>query len=193
MSARHRDRPPATPGASRQEAVARRHAAIYADRRLPRFRFWRIESRLHAGRNPLSEADILDLRALGVTHLLDLREEREWRDPGRVGGEALDAIERLRLRRRWVPIPDGGIPEPVPLRRAADWLDTVLAATDTVVFVHCRAGLERTAAVLAAWLGRRDRVGLAEALTRLRRFGYPGAPLPAQAAAVEAFLRGGAG
>lgn len=193
MSARHRDRPPATPGASRQEAVARRHAAIYADRRLPRFHVWRIESRLHAGRNPLSEADILDLRALGVTHLLDLREEREWRDPGRVGGEALDAIERLRLRRRWVPIPDGGIPEPVPLRRAADWLDTVLAATDTVVFVHCRAGLERTAAVLAAWLGRRDRVGLAEALTRLRRFGYPGAPLPAQAAAVEAFLRGGAG
>lgn len=193
MSARHRDRPPATPGASRQEAVARRHAAIYADRRIPRFRLWRIESRLHAGRNPLSEADILELRTLGVTHLLDLREEREWRDPGRVGSEALDVIERLRLRRRWLALPDGGIPEPVQLRRAADWLDTVLAASDAVAYVHCRAGVERTAAVLAAWLGRRDRVDLAEALARLRRFGYPGAPLPAQAVAVEAFLRGGAG
>jgi hypothetical protein len=36
--------------------VAGRHAAIYADRRLPRFRVWRIESRLYAGRNPLSQA-----------------------------------------------------------------------------------------------------------------------------------------
>lgn len=176
-------------GDSYPEAVVRRHAAIYGGGRLPSFQTWRIEERLHAGRNPLSEADVLDLRALGVSHLLDLREEREWRDPGRVGGEALASVERLRLRRRWEAIPDGAVPEPATLRRAADWLDTALAARDAVVYVHCRAGLERTAAVLAAWLGRRDRVGLSEALARLRRFGYPGAPSPGQAAAVEVFLR----
>ncbi|MCB1007704.1 MAG: dual specificity protein phosphatase family protein [Acidobacteria bacterium] len=178
------------PGVARSENAARRHAAIYGEGRVPAFERWKVEERLLAGRNPLSEVDVLELRSVGVSHLLDLREETEWLGPGRFGREAIEAEERLRLRRRWLPIPDGAAPEPATLRRAADWLDTALAAREAIVFVHCRAGLERTAAVLAAWIGRRDRRDLAGALASLRRFGYPGQPLAAQAEAVARFLRG---
>jgi len=176
---------------SRFGEAERRHAAIYANRRVPRFERWKIESRLLAGRNPLSEVDVHELRSLGVTHVLDLREKKEWLAPGQLGLDAIEAQERLRLGRRWLPIPDGSAPEPQTLRLAADWLDTVLAARDATAYVHCRAGRERTATVLAAWIGRRDRLDPARSLQRLRRFGYPGQPLRAQVEAVARFLRGG--
>lgn len=174
---------------TRVDRVAQRHAAIYADEGIPRFQIWRVAERLLGGRHPLSEADVLQLRAEGVTHVLDLREDREWEAPGRHGREALDAIARLGVRRKQVPMPDGQAPESAALRAAADWLDTVLAARDAVAFVHCRAGIERTATALATWLARRDCVDFESALARLRQRGYPGDPLGRQVAAAKLFLR----
>ncbi len=181
--------PTQTGNSTRTDRVAQCHAAIYEDRTIPRFQTWKVADRLLAGRNPLSEADVLELRGAGVTHVLDLRQAREWEAPGKPGREALDAIARLRIRRKQVAISDGAAPEPAALRAAADWLDTVLAARDAVAFVHCRAGVERTATVLATWLARRDRVDFEAALARLREHGFPGNPLGRQATAAKLFLQ----
>src|SRR3972149_11387542 len=84
-----------------------RHETIYEEWGLPRFVHWPVAERVLAGRNPLSEEDVLQLGALGVTHVLDLREEREWADPGRFGREAVEALYRDGIERRSVPIRDG--------------------------------------------------------------------------------------
>ncbi len=168
--------------------AAVRHAAIYATLGLPKFVHWQVAPGLRAGRNPLSELDVRELAGLGVTHLLDLREESEWGDPGRVGSEALAAASRLGLARLHLPVPDRGAPAVAQLAAAVAWIDAALAEPGHAVYVHCRAGRERTAAVLVAWRARRDASRPEAALAALWKAGYPGAPLASQEEAVEVFL-----
>ncbi|MCZ7650304.1 MAG: dual specificity protein phosphatase family protein [Thermoanaerobaculia bacterium] len=170
--------------------AAVRHAAIYAEPGPPAFEHWEIAPGLRAGRNPLSELDVRELAGLGVTHLLDLREESEWGDPGRVGSEALAAASRLGLARLHLPVPDGGAPAVAQLAAAVAWIDAALAEPGHAVYVHCRAGRERTAAVLVAWRARRDGGSAQSALRALAARGYPGSPLAPQLAAVREWLAG---
>jgi protein tyrosine phosphatase (PTP) superfamily phosphohydrolase (DUF442 family) len=171
-------------------SAAARHAAIYAKPGLPAFAHWEVAPGLWAGRNPLSEIDVRELSALGVTHVLDLREESEWTGPGRVGAEAVEAISRLSFTRLHLPVPDEHAPSVATLAAAVDWIDEAIATPGASVYLHCRAGLERTASVLVAWRARRDGSTPEAALDALRKAGYPGAPLRDQAAAVRAFLAG---
>jgi len=179
---------PADP--ERQAELRRRHDAIYGRPGLPCFTHWRIARRLYAGRNPLSELDAVELRALGMTHLLDLREEVEWSGPGSFGREAVEALARHGIERRHVPVLDLGAPSPEALREAVDWIDDVLSRFRPRLYVHCRAGVERTATVLVAWRARDQGLSLVAALDSLRRSGYPGRPLPSQLAAAERWLAG---
>ncbi|HSM50616.1 MAG TPA: dual specificity protein phosphatase family protein [Thermoanaerobaculia bacterium] len=174
-------------------SAAARHATIYSKPGLPAFEHWQVAPRLRAGRNPLSELDLRQLAALGVTHVLDLREEAEWAAPGNWGEDAVIAIPRLGLGRLHLPVRDGGAPAVETLAAAVEWIEEVLATPGTAVYVHCRAGLERTASVLVAWRARRDGSTLEEALGALGEAGYPGAPLRNQKGAVRAFLAGAAG
>lgn len=173
--------------------VRRRHDAIYADHVVPEFRFWQVGERLWAGRNPLSERDLRELAERGVTHVLDLREESEWNGPGRFGSEAVASAAAVGIERLNVPIGDFSAPGDAAFTRAAAWLDERFAEPGSVVFAHCRAGLQRTPTILAAWLARREGIGFGEAVERLRRDGYPGRPLPEQRLAAERWLESPAG
>lgn len=173
--------------------VRRRHEAIYADHVVPEFRFWQVGERLWAGRNPLSEQDLRELAERSVTHVLDLREEAEWNGPGRFGGEAVASAAALGIERLSVPIGDYSAPGDTAFTRAAAWLDARYAEPGSVVFAHCRAGLQRTPTILGAWLARREGIGFGEAVERLRRDGYPGRPLPEQRVAAERWLASPAG
>jgi len=166
-----------------------RHEEIYGDPGLPRFVVWRLAPGLLAGRNPLSERDVSDLAAEGVTHVLDLREEAEWAGRGRHGGEALAALAARRIERKHVPVGDFSPPSAEDFATACDWLDEVASLPGTVVFAHCRAGLQRTPTVLAAWLARREGIDFDAALERLKLDGYPGEPISDQRAAALDWLR----
>ena len=62
-----------------------RHRSVYATPGLPGFEVHDVDDRLLAGRNPLTVVDAAELSSRGVTHVLDLREEHEWRGAGRFG------------------------------------------------------------------------------------------------------------
>jgi rhodanese-related sulfurtransferase len=192
-----------------------RHVLTYAPPGPPPFTRWAFGDGLAAGRNPLTELDARELVAAGITHVLDLREPREW-DPDlgpaprggavRYGAEAVDALARLGVRRLNLPIQDGGAPSPGHLTAAVGFLDAALAAGDLAdggprVYVHCRAGRERTAAVLLAWLvatrprsakandPNRSSDPLARCLTELRERVPWLNPLPWQVDAVATWMR----
>ena len=152
------------------------------------FEYSRIESNLLAGRNPLTAEDIDCLIAEGVTHILDLREPREWTAPW-VGEEALAAIEQRGLHRLHVRVEDMGAPGMVAFDQAVEFLETALQDPKSQVYVHCRAGMERTAAILVAWYARRNNVSYEEALSALRLRRRILAPLPNQERATRQWLK----
>ena len=150
---------------------------------LPPFATRRLQPEVLYGCNPLFARHVEELTTAGVTHVLDLREEWEWAGEGRVGREAIETIERIPIHRRHLPIADGGNPKAETLTAAVKFIDHALAGGG-VVFVHCRAGRERSGAVLLAWmLSRGCDVGeLQELAPDLK-------PLPEQQAAVYEWLR----
>ena len=156
---------------------------------IPAFDWAPLDARVACGRNPLTEDDAAELAAAGVTHVLDLREPREWTGDGKIGAAALEAFARHVVERRSVPIPDGAAPEPADFAAALGFLDAAHARPGARLYVHCRGGIERTGAILAAWYAWREDLdpldGLVELVARVPRL----APLPSQARAAAAWLR----
>lgn len=161
------------------------HRQIYQTPHLPQFECHMISPRLLAGRNPLTERDVEWLEDMGVTHDLDLREEHEWLPP-RFG---LEAVQRLGGRRRWLPVRDMGAPTPAALDKACQYLNEVLARPGSVVYVHCRAGRERTAAILVAYYAKQYHMSYDQALTLLRERRPSLMPLPNQERAVRRWVQ----
>lgn len=96
----------------------------------------------------LTLAQYRDLRARGVTHVVDLREE---------GSDDPEALVALGLRWRRIPIPDRHAPTEAQLRELIDWLDRDSDPTrDEAVYLHCHAGLGRTPTVAIALLMQHD-------------------------------------
>lgn len=124
---------------------------------LPKFDYSRLQRGLWAGRNPLFRKDVEELACIGVKRILDLRKPKEWTDPW-FGHEALDALEAYGIRRMHLAIEDMGTPDAETLTRAVAVIQAALEAGEPI-YVHCRAGIERTAAVLVAWRAstRRER------------------------------------
>jgi protein tyrosine phosphatase (PTP) superfamily phosphohydrolase (DUF442 family) len=152
------------------------------------FEYDRITERLLAGRNPLNTADVERLQAEGVTHILDLREPHEWQPPY-IGQAALSAAESCGITRRHLPIRDTGTPQPKDFEAAVAFLTEMLLSPDTQVYVHCRAGMERTAVILIAYFARQWEADCAETLRRLQRARPKFQPLAWQYEAVEAWLK----
>jgi len=144
--------------------------------------------RLYCGRAPLDASEAEALARLGITDVVDLRQPREWQAPGRFGAEAIAELDRLRIRRHAVPLPDGEAPAPGELDAAYEILVDVLARREQRIYVHCRAGLQRTAAVLLAYTARAHDLTYETALGQLRARGWPLRPTPAQEAAVRRWL-----
>lgn len=166
----------------------RAHRAVYATPHLPPMNCNWIDHGLLAGRNPLTALDVEWLLARGVTHVLDLREPWEWALP-RFGQEALDALAG-RVLRRHIPVVDMGPPTPDQFDEAVAFLEETLQDPANVVYVHCRAGAERTAAILVAFHAHRHGLGYDAALQELRRRRPLLNPLPVQEAATRRWLAG---
>lgn len=168
--------------------LEQRHAAACAGDGVPGFAHWKVTPRIRAGRNPLTERDVAELAALGITHVLDLREEGEWHGPGRYGEEAIEAMQRHGLVRRHVPMRDFSVPAEPALGEAVGWIEEVLDEPRRRLYVHCRAGLQRSATVLIAWRSWASGEPIELALWSLRRFGWPADPLYSQRLAVVRWL-----
>lgn len=121
-----------------------------------------------AGRAPIFRRDVWRLRALGITHILDLREDHEWDGPGRRGSSAIQEIDRLGLPRFSVAIRDMGTPSARHLDQAVAFIDAALHLGGKV-YVHCRAGVQRTGAIAAAWYARQQGCTVDEAIELLRQ------------------------
>lgn len=155
---------------------------------IPPFEYNRINARILAGRNPLTVEDMECLHKEGVTHVLDLRESHEWMPP-RMGEAAVAYQMQNGLRRCHLPIVDVSAPQPQAFETAVAFLEEALSEPDTQVYVHCRAGMERTAAVLMAYFAICEGTSCHIALQGLQRSRAKFQPLRHQVQAVETWLR----
>jgi len=168
-------------------AGLRRHIEVYATEDLPALNYDWVAERIMAGRNPLTARDVDTLKALGITHILDLREPREWAAP-KFGAEALAEIERCGLHRTVMTVLDMKAPTAEALEAACRYFDETLQDGGNRIYIHCRAGMERTAAVLIAYHARRHGVSYDEALAKLREGRPIFKPMPGQERAVRQWL-----
>ncbi|PKN82864.1 MAG: hypothetical protein CVU47_01375 [Chloroflexi bacterium HGW-Chloroflexi-9] len=96
----------------------------------------------------LSATQYADLRARGITHVVDLRLE---------GSDDPATLDLMGLRWRRVPIADREAPTDVQLAELIQWLDREADhAPDPALYLHCQAGLGRTPTVAVALLMQHD-------------------------------------
>ncbi|MDE3133298.1 MAG: dual specificity protein phosphatase family protein [Acidobacteriota bacterium] len=136
-----------------------------------------VDERLIVGSLPLDEADVRMLAALGVSRVLNLVEDREYGRGERRKVEralATEGIVELRLS----TADYAGL--------AAELLDQATAQVNSwldageIVYLHCRAGWQRSVAVAAGAIALRHGIAPAAALQRVRELKPSADPLPQQ-------------
>jgi predicted protein tyrosine phosphatase len=134
---------------------------------------------LMIGAYPLDTADVDELAANGVRHVLNLAEEDEYDESQRA--EVTAALARHELTEVRLSIIDFG-------HLPADGLDqavgTVVGWMDECVpsYVHCRAGWQRSASVAAGAIAVFNDVDISTALDWVRSHKSRANPLPHQRA-----------
>jgi protein-tyrosine phosphatase len=132
---------------------------------------------LVTGSCPCDAGDVAALAADGISCVLNLCQDAEYEDGSRA---AVEAALRLRgLRERRIELVDYGrlMPDAIELaaREVVAWLDD-----GERVYLHCRAGWQRSAAVAAAALSLRDDITPDQALAQIKRRKPSAEPLPHQ-------------
>lgn len=153
----------------------------------PRFAYDEIAPWVLAGRAPSRGRDVAELHARGVTQILDLREPHERTGTGPAGSSALDEVARLGLARFTVPVASLAAGRTDDLDRAVAFVEAALHVGGSV-YLHCAAGVERTAAVAGAWYARSTGCSVRAAIDALRQRRPAFAPQPGQVAAAERWL-----
>ena len=144
-----------------------------------RFGFAQVADGLLSGAYPLDADDVERLAAERVAVAYNLCEEAEY-EPGQ--REAVkEALTEAGIQERRLPIADYGRLSGESLDRAVDEVMTELEEGRRV-YLHCRAGWQRSAAVAAAVIARREGIGLDRALAVLRERKPTSEPLPHQRA-----------
>ena len=122
--------------------------------------YWLVPGRLLVGEYPGSQSRAEAMERLrrflqaGVTCFVDLTEPREL--PSYEALLPFSTPEGRRVEYLREPIPDHGVPQGREvMERALAMIDDALAAGH-VVYLHCRAGLGRSATVAGCWLARRS-------------------------------------
>jgi atypical dual specificity phosphatase len=118
-----------------------------------RYGFGAIDGQLLTGALPSDARDVAALRAAGVTAVLNLCQEAEYEDGERAGVEAAYAEAGI-SEQRFESI-DFGHLLPGLLEQVSD-AALALMGEGEVVYLHCRAGWQRSATVAAATIARRD-------------------------------------
>lgn len=163
------------------------HETIYATPYLPAFNADWVTPRIMAGRNPLSARDVAWMKSQGITHILDLREAREWKAP-KFGHVALEAIEKRGIQRLHLEVWDMNAPKRQTFEAACRFIEEALLQPEARVYVHCRAGMERTAAILIAYYAKAHGVSYDQALGELKKGRPILTPLPPQEQATRCWI-----
>jgi len=146
-----------------------------------RLEYTRLDDSLLAGRMPVSARHVETLRAEGVTAVINLCEDREYWDGERDAVATACAGAGI-VEHRLAVIDGGTVPGDV-LDRAVE------AASQGVVYVHCRGGRERSAAVAIALLATRSGSSADDALDLAVSLRPGFRPLPWQIEGVRSWLR----
>lgn len=143
------------------------------------FGFGQVGERLLAGAYPLDADDVDELARAGVDVAYNLCEDVEYEQHQREEAEA--ALSEAGIEERRLPLTDYGGLDAAELEQA---VGEVLAALETgqCVYLHCRAGWQRSAAVAAAVIALREDIPLPAALDALRQRKPTAEPLPHQRA-----------
>ena len=131
------------------------------------FGFAEVGENLLMGAYPQDGDDVAALREAGVSAVFNLVQDVEYERPG--GRDACAAaLARAGIREERVEVVDYGNLRPEHIELAAK---TVLAwlQDGERVYVHCRAGMQRSAVVSAAIVALREQLEPAAALERVRR------------------------
>jgi protein-tyrosine phosphatase len=130
------------------------------------FGFAEVGDDLLMGAYPQDAGDVAELRAAGITRIFNLVQDVEY-DPG-ASDACSSALAAAGIEERRVELVDYGNLSPAQIEDAAQavlaWLDE-----GERVYVHCRAGWQRSAAIVAAILTLREDVEPWQALEILRR------------------------
>lgn len=132
---------------------------------------------LFTGSYPQDAADVAALRDAGITAVVNLCRDEEYRPGARVAVAAAYAEAGI-VEHRLASVDYGGLAPELLERGVA----TAAAALDAGhrVYLHCRAGWQRSATVAAATLVARDGIDAAAALRTIRRHRPEARPLPHQ-------------
>jgi protein-tyrosine phosphatase len=129
------------------------------------FGFAEVAEDLLIGAYPQDAGDVAALRDAGVTRVLNLVQDSEYEPGGRdacvlaladagIGEERMEVVDYGNLPREHIERAS---------RRALAWLDE-----GERVYIHCRAGMQRSATVAAAVVMLRDGLAMADALESIR-------------------------
>jgi atypical dual specificity phosphatase len=132
---------------------------------------------LVVGAYPLDEADVSMLASLGIERVLNLAEESEYQQGAHDAVQA--ALEAAGIEEHRLPLPDyGGLP-PGLIERAVqeilDWLDE-----NKRIYLHCRAGWQRSAALAAGVVAIHEHMDIDDALALVQSRKPSADPLPHQ-------------
>ncbi|MCG9892545.1 MAG: dual specificity protein phosphatase family protein [Thermosynechococcaceae cyanobacterium MS004] len=142
---------------------------------------WILPQKLAVGSFPNSTTSVMKLRREGVTAVLSLTESHERSLPAELGHSFL-----------WeqIPIPDGftgGIPSEEQFGQAMQILDRWYRKGH-VVYVHCLAGVGRSASVCSLYLAHRQGLSLKDAIAFVKQNHSYAAPDPNQIEVMQRFL-----
>jgi atypical dual specificity phosphatase len=122
-------------------------------------RWWdRIDDRIILGGLPLAR-HAKKLHALGVRRVVNMC--NEYAGP-------IAAYERLGIRQLRLPTPDFSSPTLADINAAIAFVQQVESSTD-LVYVHCKAGMGRSATVALCWLMLTQALAPDRAEARLRK------------------------
>ncbi len=148
---------------------------------MPKRFSWILPQKLCVGSFPQNTLSVHKLRREGVTAVLCLTEAQERTVPDDVTHSFL-----------WVrvPIPDGytgGIPTEVQFAEAIQVLDRWYRKGH-VVYVHCLAGVGRSASVCSLYLAHRQNMSLSDAIAHVKQQHSYANPDPNQIEVMQRFL-----
>lgn len=136
-----------------------------------------VAERLLIGAYPLDEEDVSMLARLHVSRVLNVVEDAEYPEGAREA--ASRALSAAGIAEERLPMPDyGGLPSPEidsVVETVSGWLDE-----RETVYLHCRAGWQRSAALAAAIVATRSGVELNRAMAQVQARKSSAEPLPHQ-------------
>ncbi|MHB1569743.1 MAG: protein-tyrosine phosphatase family protein [Solirubrobacteraceae bacterium] len=136
-----------------------------------------VHDQLLVGAYPLDPGDVDTLAHMGVTRVLNLAEDAEY--PPGARPEVQAAFARAAIAEYRVPFGDFGSLPQEPLERAVSLVESWLR-DEGLVYVHCRAGRQRSAAVAAGAVAALEGLAIDDALALVRRRKPTAEPLPHQ-------------